>query len=79
MTLGNTDHGLLRDLINLLNKIGSERIHDSNDVTAILKKRAYWKDKQAETPERTVNSYFSQIHMCLNDFAQIDIGSKQNI
>jgi len=60
MPRGSLDSGLLKEILDLIHKSGPFDVYDSNWVTDELKKAGYWQGKKADTPERTINSYFTQ-------------------
>lgn len=57
-TFGNTQKGLLKNMIDLINDIGPQKPYHSNYITNELDKIG--RGAKGETPERTINSYMSQ-------------------
>ncbi len=60
MSFGNPKSGLLKAMIDLMNELDPTRPYNSTQITSILAQRGHWDNSPAKTPERTVNSYFSQ-------------------
>jgi len=60
MAGGNPRSGLLKAMIDLMNDLGPAASYDSDSITWELERRGQWDGRPVETPERTVNSYFSQ-------------------
>lgn len=58
--VGDIDGGLRDAILCIIYANGQEKIYDTDWITGILKKNNYWGGRQVKTPERTVNSYFSQ-------------------
>ena len=62
MSIGNPDSGLLKQILALIREQGVQERYNTDRVTTELKKRSryVWPMGVPKTPERTVNSYFSQ-------------------
>lgn len=60
MTFGNPKAGILLAIIDMMNESDPTQSYDSNQITARLRAHGHWDNSRAKTPERTVNSYFSQ-------------------
>ena len=60
MSRGDIHSGLLKAVLDVIYMEGQSREHDTDHITGVLQSKGYWTFKAAETPERTVNSYFSQ-------------------
>ena len=60
MARGNLNEpGLLKEIVDLINAEGPEYAYHPREITDRLLAAGHWKGKSAETPLRTVTSYFS--------------------
>ncbi len=57
---GNPNSGLLSVMLDVIYEHGQEKSYDSDWITARVRERGFWKYRRPGSPERTVNSYFTQ-------------------
>ena len=58
---GNPNYGLLRIMLEVIYENGQDQVYDSDWVTLRVKGMGFWDGRRTPgSPERTVNSYFSQ-------------------
>ncbi len=60
MAKGDPHKGLLIAIIDAMNELGPDRCYRPEEIVARLQERGHWKPGQAQTPERTVNTYFTE-------------------
>ena len=60
MSFGNVNNGLLKEIIEIIHVLGDKYSYDTNLITKKIRESGYWDTKDVKTPERTINSYFSQ-------------------
>lgn len=60
MARGNIYSGLLNRILQVIIEHGEYRAYSSVEVTEMLKLQGEWEGRTAKTPERTINSYFTQ-------------------
>lgn len=60
MSFGNPREGLLKEMIDLMNEEKPDDTYRAGEVANKLIAKVRWPNVPGDTPDKTVNSYFSQ-------------------